>query len=154
METLNEIFDITPSTPNTEIVLIPKEKPEPDSIDKTLIPDFNTSRDNIDAIMDMGRVALEKVLEIAQEGQHPRFYEAAALLIKNLSDANYQYLELHEKISRIRKNNSESGHNNNDVGKISIKNAIFTGTTADLLKQVNPRPEKKPIVIDSKPIPE
>lgn len=141
MTTLNEIFDINKEEKANNLPIIIQSKPVPpvDPIDNTLIPDFVTSRENIDAIMDMGRAALEKVLEIAQEGQHPRFYEAAALLIKNLSDANYQYVELHEKVSRIRKNNSDSGHGNNNGPKINIEKAVFTGTTSDLLKQVNPR---------------
>lgn len=137
MNELNEVFEIEPVKTEEQLPTLISETKKLDPIDETLIQDFTTSRDNVDAIMDMGRTALQKVLEIAQEGQHPRFYEAAALLIKNLSDANFQYMEIHEKVSRIRKNNADSGHE--DSPKISIEKAIFTGTTADLLKQVNPR---------------
>lgn len=143
MEHLNEIFDIEPQEqePKKEIVPIsPKPIVKEDPVDDTLIPDFITAKDNIDAIMEMGRGALEKVLTIAEAGQHPRFYEAAAILIKNLSDANKDYLDVHEKVSRIRKNNNDSGHqNSNQSAKINIEQAVFTGTATELLQQVNPR---------------
>jgi len=151
MENLNDIFDLEPiekEKSNNNLTIIKSNEINPsaiDPVDSALIPDFNTSRDNIDAIIAMGRQALEQVLEIAQEGQHPRFYETAAILIKNLSDANKDYLDVHEKISRIRKNNAEV--NGGSTPSIQIKNAVFTGTASDLLKQVNPR-ESKPKVID------
>lgn len=143
MEHLNEIFNIDSVEQPKDVVIVPVSKPKPpeDPIDSTLVPDFVTAKDNIDVIMEMGKAALEKVLEIAQEGQHPRFYEAAAILIKNLSDANKDYLDVHEKISRIRRNNDAIGNNQNAPAgaKINIEQAVFTGTAAELLQQVKPR---------------
>lgn len=140
MDKINETFDIEniesaisePETSN--VVMIPL------STEAALIQDMENSRRDFDTIMTLGKDALEKVLNIAEEGQHPRFFEAAGLMIKSLTDANRERVELHLKLSQIRKNQVDIQRIiDPKISPITIDKAIFTGTTKDLLELVNPK---------------
>lgn len=141
---LNEVFDVDVVEVTENLPVIPlKSKtniPLVDTIDeKHLKEDIQATREDLDTIIDLGKTALEQVLSIAGEGQHPRFYEAAAMIIKSINEAARERVELHLKVSEIRKNQSEVGQK----PTINVDKAIFTGSTMELLKIINPRAAKK-----------
>ncbi len=139
MNKINETFDldIIPKPPpiiqesNVSLVVL--------STEEALIQDIENSRNDFDKIMAMGKDALEKVLTIADEGQHPRFFEAAGLIIKSLTDTNKERVELHLKLSQLRKNQVDVQRIIDPKSPITIDKAIFTGTTKDLLDLVHPK---------------
>lgn len=79
--------------------------------------DYNFARKNIRSILERGTVALDRMIEVADLSQHPRSYEVVSTLIKSLSDANKDLLELSEKKGRIEKskNHSETQTINNNL---------------------------------------
>ena len=83
---------------NTDYVPAAKEdKPvtiHQDSSDKT---DANYSRANYYNLIEKGNEALDGILEVAKESQHPRAYEVAANMIKNLSDVTEKLLILQKQ---------------------------------------------------------
>lgn len=135
---MNQIFGLDIPANNLPVVIAPTTNTSNTPIKKVigdLEKDFKTTRDNIDTIMDTGTSALTKVIEMLDNTDHPRWAEAAALLIKSMTDANREYMESHKKLSEInRNNNSQPG------GDVNIEKAvIYTGTGADMIKQFNPR---------------
>jgi len=48
-------------------------------------------------VIERGRDALDELIGIAQQSQHPRAYEVISTLIKTLSDTNKDLLELRKK---------------------------------------------------------
>ena len=111
MDKLADVFDveITEVIPPAKPLVAKKtDTPVADPLEKDLLSDLQASRVDFDTIIELGKTALENVLSIADQGQHPRFYEAAAILIKNISDANKERLELHLKLSQIRKNQADA----------------------------------------------
>jgi len=59
--------------------------------------DFEYTRENLMHVIERGRDALDELIGIAQQSQHPRAYEVISTLIKTLSDTNKDLLELRKK---------------------------------------------------------
>ena len=83
---LNEVLgiaeDVTyenevPKKVSTEVI-VPEDK-DPDI-------DFETGRKNLYNLLDKGNEAIDGILNLAKEGEHPRAYEVAGQLIKTVSE--------------------------------------------------------------------
>ena len=59
--------------------------------------DANYSRSNYYNLIEKGNEALDCILEVAKESQHPRAYEVAANMIKNLSDVTEKLMILQKQ---------------------------------------------------------
>ena len=92
-------------------------------------PDADYSRSNYYNLIEKGNEALDGILEVAKESQHPRAYEVAANMIKNLSDVT-------EKLMILQKQQQELQPKEHTPTNIAIDKAVFIGSTADLLKQI------------------
>ena len=110
-------------------------------LERDLHQDYNSSRDNTQELMELGKAALSEVLTIASSGQHPRFFEAAALMIKTLSETNMGFMDTQTKLYQIKRAQGELGGVSD--GGVNIEKAVFYGTTADLLKELNNNKKKK-----------
>ena len=102
---------------NTELV-IPHDK-DPDS-------DFEIGRANLYKLLDKGNDAIDGILALAKEGEHPRAYEVAGQLIKTVADVSKDLLELQEKLKKIK--------DVPNTGPKSVTNALFVGSTTELQK--------------------
>jgi hypothetical protein len=108
-------------------------------LETDLHQDYNSSRENTQELMKLGKAALSEVLTIASAGQHPRFFEAAALMIKTLAETNMGFMDTQTKLYQIKKAQGELGVG----GDVNIEKAVFVGTTAELLKAINKKNTKK-----------
>lgn len=88
--------------------------------------DTEFARQNIRNMIQKGNDAMENLIHIAKETEHPRAYEVVAGLLKTLADANKDLLELQK-----RKKDLEPKINNNTV---NVDKAVFVGSTNDLVK--------------------
>ena len=102
---------------NTELV-IPQDK-DPDT-------DFEIGRENLYKLLDKGNDAIDGILALAKEGEHPRAYEVAGQLIKTVADVSKDLLELQEKLKKIK--------DVPNTGPKSVTNALFVGSTTELQK--------------------
>lgn len=99
-------------------------------------PDAHYSRANYYNLIEKGNEALDGILEVAKESQHPRAYEVAANMIKNLSDVTEKLMILQKQQQDLKpKEAALAGPTN-----ISVDKAVFVGSTADLLKQLKNEP--------------
>ena len=96
--------------------------------------DYEKSRENLYQLLDTGKDAVEGILEVAKETDHPRAYEVVGQLLKTVTDTNIQLLEIQQK--RIDIENAEVKQ-----GDTNIQNALFIGSTADLQKLMKDRDE-------------
>ena len=130
---LNEVFEIAPTVENlpTEKVVPPRaEKDDSDT-------DFQYSRENLYNIIERGSDAMDGLLEIAKETEHPRAYEVVGQLIDKLTNANKELIGLHKTMQTVKDDLVKSPQN--------VTNALFVGSTADLqklLKQNNKKGEE------------
>jgi hypothetical protein len=91
--------------------------------------DFTVARQNIHNIIESGTQALDELLMVASQSQHPRAYEVISTLIKTLIDANKDLLTLQKNIREI--NASEE----NVATPRTINNNLIV-TTAELTKMI------------------
>ena len=94
--------------------------------------DFQYARENMYDIIEKGRDAMEELLEIAKAEESPRAFEVFGQLLKNMSDSQEKLMELHQKRQKL-----ESDGDRQEVARAqNVTNALFVGSTADLLKLV------------------
>lgn len=96
----------------------------PANLDK----DYNYARDNFYNVIEKGTRALEDLLDVATQSQHPRAYEVIATTIKTLIDANKDLVDL-----SLKKQQADIGDPMSAPNKI-VNNTLFVGTTSDLQK--------------------
>jgi len=94
-------------------------------------PDADYSRANYYNLIEKGNEALDGILEVAKESQHPRAYEVAANMIKNLSDVTEKLMILQKQQKQLNPQAAEAKTTN-----INVDKAVFVGSTTDLLKQI------------------
>ena len=94
--------------------------------------DFQYARENLYDIIEKGRDAMEELLEIAKAEESPRAFEVFGQLLKNMTDTQQTLMELHQKKQKL-----ENDGDRQEVSRAqNVTNALFVGSTADLLKLV------------------
>ena len=115
---------------NTDYVPVVKDnKPIVVHQSDSAAPDADYSRANYYNLIEKGNEALDGNLEVAKESQHPRAYEVAANMIKNLSDVT-------EKLMILQKQQQDLKPKEAAPTNIAIDKAVFVGSTAELLKKL------------------
>ena len=127
---LSELFDVDPIATNVEVVSSTEVVPV--KSEDVVETDTEYARRNIRDLIDKGSVAVDNLLQVSKESEHPRAYEVAAALIKTMADLNKDLLEI-QKRKRDLQPQLDSASNR---GKITVENAVFVGSTAELLKQI------------------
>ena len=100
--------------------------------DETKDNDFQYARENLYDIIEKGRDAMEELLEIAKAEESPRAFEVFGQLLKNMSDTQETLMDLHQKKQKLE----NAGDRQEVTQAQNITNALFVGSTADLLKLV------------------
>ena len=65
--------------------------------DQQVYDDFEYSRKVYMDLINVGQEALQDMLGVADETQHPRSYEVLSGMIKNISDVNDKLMDIHKK---------------------------------------------------------
>ena len=105
--------------------------PVPKKIDESKTDvdnDYEHSRDNYYNLIDKGNEAIEGILDIAKEGQHPRAYEVAGQLIGQVAQTVDKLQDLQKKLKDLKELPKSANTN--------IKNALFVGSTNELQKML------------------
>ena len=131
---LNEVLGIAEVDKTYENEVIPKkintEITVPDDKDPEI--DFETGRKNLYNLIDKGNEAIDGILNLAKEGEHPRAYEVAGQLIKTVSEVSQNLLDLQDKLKKVKEVPN--------TGPKNVTNALFFGSTTELQKMLK---EKK-----------
>ena len=124
---MEDIFDLKPldEVPQSKSVSILSAK-EP-NLKTDLNVAYNETQKNLLNIIDQGSEAMESILQIAKEGQHPRAFEVYSGLLKNVVDANKELLNIQKQMRDMDGVKKETNNTN-------IDKAIFVGSTAELAK--------------------
>ena len=75
-----------------EIVNEPPKPVAPENVD--VDTDFETGRNDLYKMLEKGNTAIDGILNLAKEGEHPRAYEVAGQLIKTQSEIAQNLLDL------------------------------------------------------------
>ncbi len=120
---MDEIFNIETIVPETKVtkdVVVVDDNADVDT-------DYKYARENLYNIIERGSDALNDLVEIAGQSQSPRAYEIVGEMIKTLTDANKDLLEVQKKVKDLKK---EEG------GPKNVTNALFVGNTTELQRML------------------
>ena len=123
---LNEVLGVSEPTPKEVIVSKPVPRPsdELDHVDA----DYKYQRDNFYNLIEKGQNAIEGILNVAKESDHPRGYEVAGNLIKQVAEGTEKLGDLQEKMKKLKEVPNSAPKN--------VTNALFVGSTAELQKML------------------
>ena len=123
---LNEVLGVSEPTPKEVVVSKPVPRPsdELDDVDA----DYKYQRDNFYDLIEKGQNAIEGILNVAKESDHPRGYEVAGNLIKQVAEVTEKLGDLQEKMKKLKEVPNSAPKN--------VTNALFVGSTAELQKML------------------
>ena len=122
---LGVVEKIVPQAVNTktEIVNYPSNINEDD-----LEEDYEYQRRQFYNLVEKGSDAIDGILELAKESEHPRTYEVAGQLIKNVAEVTEKLGDLQKKMKDLKELPNTAPKN--------VTNALFVGSTTDLQKML------------------
>jgi len=106
--------------------------------DDKIKSDYEYSRETYYDLLEKGREAMEDMIHVARESEHPRAYEVLSNMIKNVADVNDKLMDLNKKNKEITRPDKKQVENQ--------QNNFFVGSTADLQKMLQ---NEKVIDVDS-----
>ena len=115
---ITDVVETSTSTVTLREVKVPKE------VDN----DYEYQRRNFYQLVERGQDAIDGILELAKESEHPRSYEVAGQLIKNVADVTEKLGELQLKMQKLKEVPSNAPKN--------VTNALFVGSTSELQKML------------------
>jgi len=127
---LSELFDVDPIA--TDVEIVSSTEVVPVKSEDVVETDTEYARRNIRDLIDKGSVAVDNLLQVSKESEHPRAYEVVAGLMKTMADLNKDLLELQKRKKDLQP--QLDGASNR--GNITVEKAVFVGSTAELLKQI------------------
>ena len=122
---LGVVEKIVPQAVNTETEIInyPSSVNEDD-----LEEDYEYQRRQFYNLVEKGSNAIDGILELAKESEHPRTYEVAGQLIKNVAEVTEKLGDLQKKMKDLKEFPNTAPKN--------VTNALFVGSTTDLQKML------------------
>ena len=90
--------------------------------------DYKYQRENFYNLVEKGSTAIDGILELAKESEHPRTYGVAGNLIKQVAEVTEKLGDLQEKMRRLKEVPDNAPKN--------VTNALFVGSTAELQKMM------------------
>ena len=133
---MSQIFDIEVVTEMTEnlpkiIETKPKESTENNNLENDLNVDYEKVRKNYEEIVEKGKNAIDEILAVARDSQHPRAYEVASTLINTVINANEKMIALQKQMRDMDSKTSDTGN-----GSTKIDKAVFIGSPSDINKML------------------
>ncbi len=130
---MSEIFDVEVKVEQSVQEILPSvQEPTkfgtPARLEQDLDQDYEESRKTIKDLVNKGNQAIDHLLAIASESEHPRAFEVVATLIKNTADANEKLMTM-QKAVRDMKNIKQKSD-------VTVDKAIFIGSTSELSKLI------------------
>ena len=121
---LDNILEIAENLPKVTRGVPPRVMPEINGVEEDT--DFRYTRENLYNLLERGQDAVEELLEIAKQSEHPRAFEVVGQLIGKLTETNKELMGLHKTKKEL--SIEKSG------GDVNVNNAVFVGSTAELQK--------------------
>jgi len=133
---MSDTFENLDKTFNVESTLEKAEETSKElkkvSSTKDVENDYEYTRGQLYNLIEKGQEAINGILDVAQNSDHPRAYEVAGNLIKNVADISDKLMDLQKKVKEVSEEKQR--------GPTNVTNAMFVGSTSELqkmLKQMN-----------------
>jgi len=124
-DVLNNVLGIDGETNTNVEKVLPKIK-SVESTEQDIERDYEYQRQNFYNLIERGQDAIDGILDLAKESEHPRTYEVAGNLIKNVAEVTEKLGDLQSKMKKLKEVPSSAPQN--------VTNALYVGSTAELQK--------------------
>ena len=121
---LDNILEIAENLPKVTKDASLRVVPETNGMEEDT--DFKYTRENLYNLLERGQDAVEELLEIAKQSEHPRAFEVVGQLIGKLTETNKELMGLHKTKKDL----------STEKGPTNVTNALFVGSTSDLQKML------------------
>lgn len=118
-------------SPEDQNALIPIEQEV--ELDDVVEMDFEYVRENLQSLIAQGQDAINELMLIAKQSQHPRAFEVIATLLKATADINNDLIATHKK--KIDLKPAQSTPHSKGVAGITNNN-LFVGSTNELQQMI------------------
>lgn len=125
MSEIDDALGLNPITPYRDITQYPPKRDEGQQEN-----DLDFARENLYDAVVKSQAAVEDMIQIAQQSQHPKAYEVLNSLIKTFADVSTGIADL-----QIKKQKLQGSQSNSDENK-TVNNNLFVGSTAELQKML------------------
>ena len=116
---LNNLLDIsTDIKKETELVPLPSRV-------QNIETDYKYARENLYNLVERGQDAIDGILELSKETEHPRAYEVAGQLIKTVGETAEKLIDLQSKLKKLEGEEQKVGTQHNH---------LYVGSTSELQK--------------------
>ena len=95
--------------------------------------DYKYSREVFYGLVERGQDAIEGILDIARESEHPRVYEVAGQLIKTVGETTEKLIDLQAKVKELDKDDSMPD---------KVQNNLFVGSSTELQRLLKQNAQK------------
>lgn len=127
---ISEALEMVPM-PKQEILPATEETKElARAIIDNVDDDVQYARSSLKDLIEKGTISLNELLEIASQAQTPRAYEVVAILMKTITAANKELLEVNKIKAEIRSSQTKAQRPGNVTNNLVV-------TTHDLQKLLN-----------------
>ena len=131
VDILDNVLGVTDVVENTTRVVSPPKPvlvPETKMTEEDVDNDYKYQRENFYNLIERGQDAIDGILDLARESEHPRTYEVAGQLIKNVAEVTEKLGDLQSKMKKLKEVPNTAPKN--------VTNALFVGSTAKLQKML------------------
>ena len=87
--------------------------------------DYKYARENLYGLVVRGQDAIEGILQLSKETEHPRAYEVAGQLIKTVGETAEKLIDLQSKLKKLEGEEQKVGTQHNH---------LYVGSTSELQK--------------------
>ena len=94
--------------------------------------DYEFSRETYRSLVSKSNEAIEQMLNLAMQSEHPRAFEVLSNMLKNTSDMTDKLMELQKRKKDIQKKEEAAA----DTKPALTQNNLFLGSTTDLQKHL------------------
>ena len=125
--TLDKTLGIT-DVVEQQLEVVTPSKPVVKTDNEDLENDYKYQRENFYQLVERGQDAVQGIIDLARESEHPRAFEVAGNLIKQVADVTEKLGDLQLKIQKLKEVPNNAPKN--------VTNALFVGSTTELQKML------------------
>ena len=125
--TLDKTLGITDFV-EQQLEVVPPSKPVVKTDNEDLENDYKYQRENFYQLVERGQDAVQGIIDLARESEHPRAFEVAGNLIKQVADVTEKLGDLQLKMQKLKEVPNNAPKN--------VTNALFVGSTTELQKML------------------
>ena len=112
--------------------------------------DYEVSRETYKQLIEKGDQAIDLMMELAKDSQHPRAFEVLAGLLKTQADNTDKLADLQKKVHTLRA--GPRGKNQSSSPEKITNNNVFVGSTTDLQRFILSQQNKSNVIdVNSNP---